>query len=77
VVLGSHDGDFLPQVRALLDGRRVALLGFPEFVNSGYAELADAGLQVLDLEQDAQAFNQMLPRVRILDIESFDPTAFL
>ena len=77
VVLGSHDGDFLPQVRALLDGRRVALLGFPEFVNSGYAELADAGLQVLDLEQDAQAFNRLLPRVRILDIESFDPTAFL
>ena len=77
VVLGSHDGDFLPQVRALLDGRRVALLGFPEFVNSGYAELGDLGLQVFDLEQDAQAFNRMLPRVRILDIESFDPTAFL
>jgi hypothetical protein len=32
---------------------------------------------VLDLEQDAQAFNQMLPRVRILDIAAFDPTAFL
>jgi uncharacterized protein len=77
VVLGSHDGDFLPQIRTLLDGRRVALLGFPEFVNSGYAELGDLGLQVLDLEQDAQAFNRMLPRVRILDIESFDPTAFL
>ena len=77
VVLGSHDGDFLPQVRGLLDGRRVALLGFPEFVNSGYSELSEAGLQVFDLEQDAQAFNRMLPRVRILDIESFDPVAFL
>ena len=55
----------------------MALLGFPEFVNSGYAELGDLGLQVFDLEQDAQAFNRMLPRVRILDIESFDPTAFL
>jgi uncharacterized protein len=77
VVLGSHDGDFLPQVRTLLDGRRVALLGFPEFVNSGYGELSEAGLQVFDLEQDAQAFNRMLPRVRILDIEQFDPAAFL
>ena len=78
VVLGSHDGDFLPQVTSLLgSGRRVALLGFTEFVNSGYADLAGAGLQVFDLEQDAKAFNQLLPRVRILDIESFDPAAFL
>ncbi len=78
VVLGSHDGDFLPQVTALLGGgRRVALLGFCEFVNSGYAELAEDGLQVFDLEQDAQAFNKLLPRVRILDIEAFDPALFL
>ena len=57
VVLGSHDGDFLPQVQALLGaGRRVALLGFREFVNGGYAELADDGLQVFDLETDAKAF---------------------
>ena len=78
VVLGSHDGDFLPQVSALLGaGRRVALLGFREFVNSGYAELADAGLQVFDLETDAKAFTRPLPRVRILDIDAFDPAAFL
>jgi putative heme uptake system protein len=78
VVLGSHDGDFLPQVQALLgSGRRVALLGFREFVNGGYAELADAGLQVFDLESDAKAFTRPLPRVRILDIEAFDPAAFL
>ena len=78
VVLGSHDGDFLPQVQALLgSGRRVALLGFREFVNGGYAELADDGLQVFDLETDAKAFTRPLPRVRILDIEAFDPLAFL
>ena len=78
VVLGSHDGDFLPQVQALLgSGRRVALLGFREFVNGGYAELADAGLQVFDLETDARAFNKVLPRVRIIDIDSFDPAAYL
>ncbi len=31
----------------------------------------------MDLEHDAKAFNQLLPRVRILDIEEFDPAAFL
>ena len=78
VLLGSHDGDFLPQVTALLGGgQRVALLAFSEYVNSGYAALADAGLEVLDLEHDARAFTRPLPRVRILDIESFDPAAFL
>ena len=78
VVLGSHDGDFRPQVESLLGGdRRVALLGFREYVSSGYADLAAQGLQVLDLEHDAQAFTKPLPRVRILDIEAFDPTAFL
>ncbi len=78
VVLGSHDGDFLPQVTSLLArGRRVALLGFREYVNSGYAELAEDGLQVFDLEQDAKAFNKVLPRVRIVDIEAFDPVAYL
>jgi uncharacterized protein len=78
VVLGSHDGDFLPQVSALLGaGRRVALMGFPEYLNAGYVELREAGLQVFDLEHDAKAFNQLLPRVRILDIEEFDPAAFL
>ncbi len=78
VVLGSHDGDFLPQVESLLGGsRRVALLAFAEFVNSRYAALREQGLEVFDLEHDARAFNQVLPRVRILDIESFDPTAFL
>ena len=76
VIVGSHDGDFLPQVTALLGGgRRVGLLGFSEYVNSGYADLD--GLQVFDLEHDAQAFNRPLPRVRILDIEAFDPAAFL
>ena len=78
VVLGSHDGDFLPQVTALLEqDRRVALLGFAEYMNSGYAALAASGLQVFDLEQDAKAFKTLLPRVRIIDIDAFDPTAFL
>ena len=84
ILLASHDGDFLDDVTRLLaepgpsgTTRRVGLVGFREFVNGGYAELADAGLQVFDLEGDAKAFTRPLPRVRILDIEAFDPAAFL
>lgn len=78
VMLGSHDGDFLPQIGALLGGdRKVGLLAFREFVNSRYAELTDAGLELFDLEDDARCFNQVLPRLRIIDIERFDPVSFL
>lgn len=78
VVLGSHDGDFLDEVTALLDGTRsVALLGFREMVSTRYAELAPRGLQVYDLEDDARAFNIALPRLRIIDLDDFDPAAYL
>jgi uncharacterized protein len=78
VLLGSHDGDFLPHVQALLGGdRRVGLLAFREFVNGGYAPLVASGLEIFDLEHDAQSFNQPLPRMRVIDIDAFDPVAFL
>jgi uncharacterized protein len=78
VLLASHDGDFLPQVTALLGGgRRVGLLGFREFVNLKFAELADQGLQMFDLEDDVRCFTGVLPRVRIIPIEEFDPVRFL
>src|SRR4051794_27540703 len=45
VLLASHDGDFLPHVGRLLAAhRRVGLLGFREFVNSGFTDLTAAGL---------------------------------
>lgn len=78
VLLASHDGDFLPQIEALLDGeRRVGLLGFREFVNARFAELEDDGLHMYDLEGDADAFTTLLPRVRIIPIEEFDPVKYL
>jgi uncharacterized protein len=78
VILASHDGDFLADVDALLSGeRQVALLAFREYVNSQYLDLTGAGLEIFDLEEDARCFNVVLPRIRIIDIESFDPTAFL
>lgn len=78
VVLASHDADFVDQVRPLLDdGRRVAVLAFREFVSSRYGELEGHGLEIFDLEHDAGSFNRRLPRLRIIPLEEFDPTAFL
>ncbi|MGI8522490.1 MAG: NYN domain-containing protein [Nocardioides sp.] len=75
VLLCSHDGDFLPQIEALATGdRKVGLLGFREFVNAQFAGL---GVPVHDLEHDVKAFNVALPRVRIIDLDEFDPEWFL
>jgi uncharacterized protein len=78
VMLGSHDVDFLPQLQPLLGGeRRVGLVAFREFVSARYADLIASGLEIFDLEDDARAFNRVLPRLRVIDIDAFDPAAFL
>ena len=78
VLLASHDGDFLPQMEALLTGgRKVGLLGFREFVNSRFSELTGAGLNMYDLEDDVRCFRTVLPRVRIIPLDAFDPTRYL
>jgi uncharacterized protein len=77
LMLVSNDGDFLPQMERLLDGRRTGLLAFREFKNSGFTALIDRGLEFFDLEYDVQAFNERLPRLRIIPIDEFDPTDFL
>ncbi|WP_395659420.1 NYN domain-containing protein [Nocardioides sp.] len=77
VLLVSNDGDFVEQVGELLDGRRVGVIGFVEFRNHGFVELVDDGLEMFDLEYDVRAFNESLPRVRIIPIEEFDPVQFL
>jgi uncharacterized protein len=78
VLLGSHDGDFLPYVSRLVGGdRRVGVLGFREFVNAGFVELTSSGLQIFDLEDDVACFTSRLPRVRIIPIDEFDPLRFL
>ena len=71
VMLLSHDGDFLPQMQALADGRRLGVMGFSEFFNAGLRQVA--GVEVHDLEHDVKAFNVHLPRLRIISIDDFDP----
>ena len=78
VMLASNDGDFVPQVEALVSGsRRVAVLGFEEFRNSRFAALVPRGLECFDLEHDVDAFTVPLPRIKIIPIDEFDPRDFL
>lgn len=77
VMLVSHDGDFLPQMEGLFDGRRVGLVAFEEFRNAGFLRLAGRGLEFFDLEYDVKAFTVRLPRVRIIPIDEFNPADFL
>lgn len=78
VMLVSHDGDFLESIEPLLGGdRRVGLIAFEEFRNSGFIQLVNRGMEFYDLEHDTRAFNAPLPRLRIIPIEEFDPLAFL
>ncbi|MCB9662497.1 MAG: NYN domain-containing protein [Alphaproteobacteria bacterium] len=76
VVLGSHDADFADDLRMLADGaRRVAVMGFTEFLSG---ELRDMDhVEVCDLEDDVGAFDFVLPRVRVVAIEDFDPERYL
>jgi putative heme uptake system protein len=76
VILASHDGDFLEDLAALIDGsRRVGVAGFSEFRNVGFAAIA--GLEKFDLEYDAKVFDAPLPRIRVIPIEEFDPAEVL
>jgi putative heme uptake system protein len=77
VALISHDADFEPHLRALVADRRVAVLGFREYVSQRLAELEPLGLEFFDMELMVGAFNVPLPRVRIIPLDEFDPAAFL
>ena len=75
VLLCSHDADFAPQMRDLMnDGRRLGLLGFREFAST---QLTGLGLALHDLEDDVDAFQAPLPRVRVISLTDFDPEQFL
>ncbi|HEY3438788.1 MAG TPA: NYN domain-containing protein [Actinotalea sp.] len=78
VLLASHDGDFAPQLAALLGtDRNVGMLAFKEFTSGALQALTEGGLEIYDLESDVHAFNVRLPRLRIIPLDDFDPTFFL
>ena len=77
VMLASNDGDFLPQLEPLVGGRRTGLVAFQEFKNTGFLALIQRGLEFFDLEYDVAAFNERLPRIRVIPIDEFDPADFL
>ena len=78
ILLGSHDGDYIPQVERLLDaGAHVGVLCFHEFLNAQLAGMEAHGLVIHDLEEDVNAFTSPLPRVRIIALEEFDPLNFI
>ncbi|TIC81582.1 NYN domain-containing protein [Nocardioides sp. GY 10127] len=75
VLLVSHDGDFAPQSEALLGtGARMGLVALREFCSTALTSL---GMTLYDLEDDVNAFRSPLPRVRIIELDDFDPAAFL
>lgn len=77
VMLASNDGDFVPQLGALVGTRKVGLLAFREMRSSAFVPLIERGLEFHDLEYDVHAFNEELPRIRVVPIDEFDPAQFL
>jgi putative heme uptake system protein len=74
VMLCSHDSDFAPQLGALQDGRRLGLLALREYISN---QLTALDIPLYDLEDDVAAFNTVLPRVRIISLDDFDPERYL
>lgn len=77
VLLVSHDKDFVPQMQALAADpeRRTGIVGFQEFMAADLRNVP--GIEFFDLEHDVHAFTSTLPRVRIIEIDEFDPLEFI
>ena len=73
----ERPGDERPGDDRLGAERAVGVLAFRELLSNRYRELVGRGLQIFDLEDDAGCFNLVLPRVRVIEIDRFDPTPFL
>ena len=77
VLLASHDADFVDQMAALADppDRRIGVIAFADLVSQSLRTVP--GIEIFDLEDDAEAFEVELPRVRVIPLEQFDPAKFL
>jgi len=80
IVVLSHDGDFAAKLSELaVPSRKLGVLGFPEAMAGGLRELRTFGVDILDLETDAEAFQEHvhLRRLRPIPLDRFDPAEFL
>lgn len=82
VILASHDVDFFPAFSNLeSEDRELGIICFSEYISGNYNNLKK--MQVFDLEEDVRAFEDkkgkriILPRMRTIPIEQFDPLKFL
>ena len=77
VVLVSHDQDFSANFTALMGGtRRLGVLAFQEYLGGEYLDLD--GVELFDLEEDVLAFESgPLPRIRVIQVDAFDPERYL
>jgi uncharacterized protein len=77
VALVSHDADFVPQMNALAmdPERRTAVIGFQEFTAASLRTIPR--VELYDLEYDVDAFTGVLPRVRVIEIDEFNPLEFI
>lgn len=76
VLLASHDGDFAAHLTEVATpGRQVGIVAFGEFVAQSLRDVP--GVEIFDLEYDADAFDLRLPRVRVIPLDEFDPERFL
>lgn len=80
VVVLSHDGDFAAKLSELaVPSRKLGVLGFPEAMAAALRDLRTCGVDILDLETDADAFQEHvhLKRLRPIPLDRYDPAEFL
>ena len=73
LIVLSHDGVYMEALEPLLSAdRRVAIIGFPEFLSHRYRQHE---IETYDLELDVNAFDFPLPRATktAIDLSAFDP----
>ena len=76
--LGAAHGIHVETLTADLaetEGRRTGVIGFQEFMASSLR--AVPGIEFHDLEYDVHAFTSTLPRIRIIEIDEFNPLDFI
>lgn len=81
VLVVSHSDTLTLPLQRLLERKTanivIGVVGFPERLADGLAQLKNSGLTVIDAERDAKLFKQTIPRRQLISPDAFDPTHFL